>query len=485
MQRVGVQCSGSRFPSSLRECPPLTGAPSAFVDKGSIRKRTVLQSLIQSMQQNNVVEVVRDTTSPGCYCHLFLVPKKSGGWRPVIDLSFLNSFLEIPHFTMESAESIQRSLPRGTWVTSIDLVDAFFHIPIHRGYRKCLRFQTRDTIYQFRVLPFGLSPAPWVFTKIMTEIKMQVHVMGINLCQCLDDWLIYSPSHDQCLRDTVQVLNLCHTMGLLSHDKNSELIPKQKFLFLGYHSNSGSISQNQSTNPLIPAKPRRMCSCVADPARSLCGHRKIGSSGMATHQRSPTLHLSMLGFRCFNQQFVDTSFPPAGEDLQWWKSAHNVLRGAPITPTEPNTQLFIAASNIGWGAHWNALTVSGLWTTTEKTLHINVLELEAIYRAMLHWLRKRMGLTVLVASDNSIMSYINKQGGTRSIQLCRRTKKLLLMCQANQIVLRAQHIPGRLNVLADILSHPSQMSGTEWSLHTSVFRELTREWGIHYWICLQ
>ena len=45
-------------------------------------------------------------------------------------------------------------------------------------------------------------------------------------------------------------------------------------------------------------------------------------------------------------------------------------------------------------------------------------------------------------------------------------------------MLRAQHIPGILNVLADILSCPSQMSGTEWYLHPSVFRALTREWEI-------
>ena len=122
--------------------------------------------------------------------------------------------------------------------------------------------------------------------------------------------------------------------------------------------------------------------------------------------------------------------------------------------------------------------VSCVWATTEVTLHINVLELEAIHRAMVHWLRKLMGLTVLVASDNStVVSYINKQGGTCSIQLCRRTKKLLLMCQANQIVLQARHIPGRLNILADILSRPSSI-GTEWSLHPSVFWALTREWGI-------
>ena len=116
---------------------------------------------------------------------------------------------------------------------------------------------------------------------------------------------------------------------------------------------------------------------MADPARSLCVHRK----------------------NCFSG-----------------KSAHHVLRGAPVTPTEPDTQLFMDASNIGWGAHWNALTVSCVWTTTEVTLHINIFELEAIHRAMLHWLRKLMGLTVLVGSDNStVVSYINKQGGTWSI----------------------------------------------------------------------
>ena len=138
--------------------------------------------------------------------------------------------------------------------------------------------------------------------------------------------------------------------------------------------------------------------------------------------------------------------------------------GSPSYPDKPDTQMFTDASNIGWGVQWNALTVSGVWTTTKKTFHINVLKLEAIHTAMLHWLRKLIGLTDLVPLENStVVSYINKQDGTWSMQLCRRTKKLLLMHQANLIVLRARHIPGRLNVFADILLHPSQMSGTEWS----------------------
>ena len=301
-------------------------------------------------------------------------------------------------------------------------------------------------------------------------IKMLVHVMGINLCQYLDDWLIYLPSHDQCLQDTVQVLNLCHTMDLLIHDKKSELIPKQKFLFLGYQFDLVSFQvtptldryHKSSTDLLIP---RRMCSYVADPALSLCV--SLGRLHTCEAHNCISQHWD---FNVLTSNSWIHLSSTVEKDFQWWKSAHNVLRGAPVTPTESDTQLFTAASNIGWGALWNALTVSGVWTTTEKTLHINVLELEATHRAMLHWLRKLRGLTVLVVSDNStVVSFINKQGRTRSIQLCRRTKKPLLMCQAHLIVLRARHIPGRLNVLADILLHPSQMSGTEWSLHPSVF----------------
>ena len=101
---------------------------------------------------------------------------------------------------------------------------------------------------------------------------------------------------------------------------------------------------------------------------------------------------------------------------------------------EPDTQLFTDASNICLGGHWNALSVSGQWTPAEKKLHINVLELEAIQRVILHWLKTLIGLSALVASGNSnVVSYINKQGGTRSILLCIRTKKLHLVCQTNQI----------------------------------------------------
>jgi hypothetical protein len=53
------------------------------------------------------------------YSRLFLVPKKYGKMRPVIDLSVLNQHLIVPHFKMEINRSIRGSILLGMWTTSL------------------------------------------------------------------------------------------------------------------------------------------------------------------------------------------------------------------------------------------------------------------------------------------------------------------------------------------------------------------------------
>ena len=309
---------------------------------------------------------------------------------------------------------------------------------------------------------------------------MLVHVMGINLCQYLDDWLIYSPSHDQCLRDTVQVLNLC----LLIHDKKLELIPKQKFLFLGYQFDLVSFQVTPTLDRYHKSKALIRSFLLSQGG---CAHtwqillglfastEKNGSSGKAAHPRSPTLHLSTLGFQCFNQNLWILLSPTAEEDFQWWKSAHNVLRGAPVTMTEPDAQIVHGFIEHRLGSTLECIDgVRCMDNNRENTSHQRT-QVRSHTQSHAPLAAEDYGsdnpgcVSSVLHQQATVVSYINKQGGTRSIQRYRQTKKLLLMCQANQIVLRAWHIPGRLNVLADILSRPSQMSGTKWSLHPSVF----------------
>ena len=89
------------------------------------------------------------------------------------------------------------------------------------------------------------------------------------------------------------------------------------------------------------------------------------------------------------------------------------------------------------------------------------------------------GLAVSVFCDNSTaVSYLRKEGGTRSPFLNSLAQEILRWTESHSIRLLPQFIPGSLNVLADSLSRPHQLPHTEWSLHPEVFRSLSRLWPV-------
>ena len=114
---------------------------------------------------------------------LFLVPKKDGKLRPVIDLSSLNQYINKQHFKMETFKSIRQSIMANNWAVSID-------VPIHLTSRKYLWFIYEHQVFQFMVLPLGVSLSPWIFTKLMEVIAANLRQRAISLFPYLDDWLI-------------------------------------------------------------------------------------------------------------------------------------------------------------------------------------------------------------------------------------------------------------------------------------------------------
>ena len=85
--------------------------------------------------------------------------------------------------------------------------------------------------------------------------------------------------------------------------------------------------------------------------------------------------------------------------------------------------------------------------------------------------------TVLFAMDNSTMvAYINKQEGTHSAEMCALLRKIMTWCHHFDITLKTRHIPGCLNVMADLLSRSKQVQSTEWSMHPQVFKKIFLKW---------
>ena len=163
-------------------------------------------------------------------------------------------------------------------------------------------------------------------------------------------------------------------------------------------------------------------------------------------------------------QSLDTLLPwteTISAHLDWWQNPTNVIKGSDLHPKDHSIQLFTDASNEGWSAHLEQTSAKGLWSDKEKRLHVNVLELKAVSLA-LQWFKDQcQNQTVLVATDNStVVAYINKQGGTHSAEMCALLWKIMTWYQ---ITLKARHIPGCLNVMADLL--PSRIKFSQQNIH--------------------
>ena len=143
--------------------------------------------------------------------------------------------------------------------------------------------------------------------------------------------------------------------------------------------------------------------------------------------------------------------------LEWWLDESNLLQGQPLHPLKHALQIFTDASKEGWGAHLGEHTARGSWSVPESKLHINFLELKAVFLALKGFQHLCTARIVLVATDNTtLVAYINKEGGMRSGPLCALLWRILTWCTNHQITLKAWHIPGHLNVIADKLSRLGQ-----------------------------
>ena len=69
-----------------------------------------------------------------------------------------------------------------------------------------------------------------------------------------------------------------------------------------------------------------------------------------------------------------------------------------------------------------------------------------------------------------------QQGGTHSVEMCALLLKITTWGHHYLITLKARHVLGCLNVMADLLSRSNQVQSTEWSLHPQVFKQICQKW---------
>ncbi len=125
----------------------------------AVRNAPVLREEIAVLLAKDAIEPVPPAEMrQGFYSPYFIVPKKGGGLRPILDLRVLNRALHKLPFKMLTHRRMFKCIQPQDWFAAIDLKDAYFHVSILPRHRPFLRFAFEGRAWQYRVLPLRALP---------------------------------------------------------------------------------------------------------------------------------------------------------------------------------------------------------------------------------------------------------------------------------------------------------------------------------------
>ena len=114
--------------------------------------------------------------------------------RMILDLSVLNWYIPCPSFKMRTTKSVRQSIDRRAWIVTLDLKDAYWHVPIRESFCNFLAFQVKDQPYCCEAMPFGLNITPRIFTKLMLLLIKELRGKGVKIFVYLDNWILWESS---------------------------------------------------------------------------------------------------------------------------------------------------------------------------------------------------------------------------------------------------------------------------------------------------
>ena len=108
-----------------------------------------------------------DATDESYVSPMFLVPKKDGGWRLVVDLRHVNKHCEEFKCAYETLKNLRHLAREEDYMFSWDVADGFYHLSVHESERKYFTFRIGDRLMRCACLPMGWRASPYYFTKFM------------------------------------------------------------------------------------------------------------------------------------------------------------------------------------------------------------------------------------------------------------------------------------------------------------------------------
>lgn len=397
---------------------PFIDLPPSFVGKNnqSARKEYMFveQSIIDLLESHCIEEVF---LPPEIINPLSVSIQKSGKKRLILDLRHVNKYVFKNKFRCEDIKVAKEILSPGDFMFTFDLKSGYHHVEIFLEHRKFLSFSWefsngRTRYFQFAVLPFGLSSAPYLFTKLLKPLIKHWRSQGISILMYIDDGLGAASSYTSAKIISLQVHADLLKFGFLPNEQKCYWDPVQSLTYLGVTLNTQDAT--------ISATEKRISSILADldtllsqavhsfvhvkSVASLCG--KIISLGncVGSVTRLMTRRLfAVIHSRCSWNSFVQIT-SDAMVELRFWKYNILHLNGVPLWPikSKPSRIIYSDASGTGCGSiiDLDGKVCQQNWSEFEQSQSSTYREVKAVLLSLQAFKSVLASQTVLWYTDN-------------------------------------------------------------------------------------
>eukprot|EP00253_Pinus_taeda_P009358 PITA_09358 len=383
--------------------------------------------------------LIRESLSP-CAVPTVLAPKKGGEWRMCTDSRAINKITIRYRFPLPRMDDMMDCLSGAAYFTKIDLKSGYHQIRIREGDEWKTTFKTNEGLYEWLVMPFGLSNAPSTFMRLMNEMLKEF--IGKFVIVYLDDILIFSRTKGEHLQHVRKVLEKLQQNKLLINLKKRTFLQKE-LVYLGF-----VVVENE-----LKMDPEKIATIINWPSpKSLFEVRSF--HGLASF------------YRKFIRNFSEICAPMLGtiknaiQPFCWTKAAEDSFQllkrkitERPILRLPDFNKLFQVrcdASGTTIGAVLSqedrpvAFFSEKLNESQQKYSSYDK-EFYAVVQALKHWRHYLLGNEFILFSDNSALQYVMQQH-----KLNHKHAKWVEYLQSFTFVLK--HISGQANKLADALS---------------------------------
>ena len=379
--------------------------------RSAIEHADFVQEAIQEL-----VDLACVTQCPKCpvVCSpLSVVVNAHGKKRLVLDLRYVNQFILLTKFKYEGLNVIPQIFSKGDYFFTFDLKSGYHHVDIHEDCWPYLGFSwgsgPNTRWYAFKVLPFGLASACYVFTKLLRPLVKRWRSMGLCCVVYIDDGICAAKSELKCNAAKDMILSDLDSAGFILSISKCMLDPVQRGDWLGF-----TLDLRAGSFYVPGEKVSRLQSTIASLNLDRAVHVRALSSvvgqiismslaiGPVARLRTRACYHIINQRKTWSDSHLLTE--DAKAELHFWKECLPLFNGQPIWFESSATRVaYSDASSSGYGGYVVEIGPSishGHWSPQEAAMSSTWRELRAVFAVLQSFAEKLQGHTVKWFTDN-------------------------------------------------------------------------------------